>query len=113
MRLQGAANLTVSPAILDEMVEVMARDFTASPAEIAEARAIIADAALTVTPAVQLDVMKEDPPDNRILECAVSAGADHIVTRDNDFLRRRNYAGICIVNDADFLELARSEGKGR
>ncbi|MBV9225314.1 MAG: putative toxin-antitoxin system toxin component, PIN family [Acidobacteriaceae bacterium] len=113
MGLQGAANLTVSPAILDEMGNVLARDFTASPEEIAEARTIVADAARTATPAVQLDVIKEDPPDNRILECAMSAGADYIVTRDNDLLRRRTYAGIRIVNDADFLELARSEGKGR
>lgn len=113
MGLQGAANLTVSPAILDEMGNVLARDFAASPEEIAEARTIVADAARTATPAVQLDVIKEDPPDNRILECAMSAGADYIVTRDNDLLRRRTYAGIRIVNDADFLELARSEGKGR
>ncbi len=113
MGMQGAANLTVSPAILDEMEKVLVRDFAASAEEVAEARAIVSDAARTVTPAVQLDVIKEDPPDNRILECAMSAGADYIVTRDNDFLRRGQYAGIRIVNDVDFLQLARSEGRGR
>ena len=113
MGLEGKANLTVSSVILDEMEKVLARDFDVPQKDIAEARAAVTDAARTVTPAVQLDVIKEDPPDNRILECAVSAGADYIVTRDNDLLRRRNYAGIRIVNDADFLALARSEGKGR
>jgi predicted nucleic acid-binding protein len=33
-----------------------------------------------VQPGVRLDVVKEDPPDNRILECAVNAGSDFIVT---------------------------------
>jgi uncharacterized protein len=112
MGRQGAANLTVSPAILDEMEKVLVRDFAASAEEVAEARAIVADAARTVTPAVQLDVIQEDPPDNRILECAMSAGADYIVTRDNDLLRRGQYAGIRIVNDVDFLQLG-SAGRGR
>lgn len=112
MGLEGTANLTVSSAILDEMGKVLTRDFDASPEEVAQARAIVAERARTVTPAVQLDVIKEDPPDNRILECAVSAGADYIITRDKDFLRRRNYAGIRMVDDAEFLRLARSEERG-
>jgi hypothetical protein len=36
--------------------------------------------ARTVTAAVRLEVVREDPPDDRILERAVSAGADYIVT---------------------------------
>ena len=31
---------------------------------------------------MQLDVIREDPADNRILECAVAAGSDYIVTGD-------------------------------
>lgn len=112
MGLEGTANLTVSSAILDEMGKVLTRDFDASPEEVAQARAIVTERARTVTPAVQLDVMKEDPPDNRILECAVSAGADYIITRDKDFLRRRNYAGIRMIDDAEFLGLARNEERG-
>lgn len=51
----GKINLTVSDAILDE---------------IAEARKRITSIARTVKPAVQLEIINEDPPDNRILECA-------------------------------------------
>jgi len=65
--------------------------------------------ARTVTPAVQLDIIKEDPPDNRILECAVSAGADYIVSGDNDLLRLGRYDSIRILNVADFLDLAQGE----
>jgi hypothetical protein len=55
-------------------MEVLARKFGATADFIAEARAVIGEAARTVTPAVQLSVIKEDPDDDRILECAVSAG---------------------------------------
>ena len=59
--------------------------------------------ARTVTPAVQLDVVWEDPPDNRILECAVSAGSDYIVSGDKDLLRLGRYDAIRILTPSDFL----------
>jgi predicted nucleic acid-binding protein len=40
-----------------------------------------------VTPAVQLDIIKEDPADDRILECAVTGGSNYIVAGDKDLLR--------------------------
>lgn len=112
MALAGQISLTVSDAILDEMADVLARKFHASADEVADARAIVRQAARTVTPAVQLDVVKEDPPDNRILECAMTAGSDYIVTGDNDLLRLGQYDAIRIVNVADFLEIAK-HGRGR
>ncbi len=56
-----------------------------------------------------LDVIKEDPDDNRILECAAAANSDYIVTEDNDLLRLGGYKGIAIVSVADFLNIAKSE----
>ena len=41
---------------------------------------MIRGAARTVQPAVKLDVVKEDPDDNKILKCAVTAGSEYIVT---------------------------------
>ncbi len=49
-----------------------------------------------VVPRVELDVVKDDPDDNRILECAVSSGSEYLVTGDKDLLRLRrdpNYEG--------------------
>jgi hypothetical protein len=40
-----------------------------------------------VTPKQTLDVVQEDEPDNQILECAVKAGSDFIISADNDLLR--------------------------
>jgi uncharacterized protein len=93
-------------------MDVLGRKFGASPDELAIAQSIIRDAARTVQPAVQLYVIKEDPADNRILECAVSAGADYIVTGDKDLLRLKRYDSIRILSVADFLEVAAKQERG-
>jgi len=77
---------------------------------ISEAKEIVAEAARVVKPAVQLDIIKEDPPHNRILECAVSAGSDYIVSGDKDLLRLGRYDSIRILRVADFLGLAQGKG---
>lgn len=88
------------------MTDVLARKFNFPPEALAEARQRLRAVARTVKPAVELDVIKEDPPDNRVLECAISAGADYIVTGDRDLLRLGRYDAIRIVRVADLLEIA-------
>jgi predicted nucleic acid-binding protein len=90
------------------MAEVLVRKFDATPEGIAEARQIIGVAPRTVKPAVQLDVITEDPDDDRILEWAVSAGSDYIVTGDEHLLRLGVYDGIRILNVSDFLDVAQA-----
>lgn len=113
LALDGEINLTVSQPIINETLSVLVRKFGTGPEEIAQARALIHEAARSVRPAVQLDVIKEDPPDNRILECAVSAGSDYIVTGDKDLLRLGQYAGIRIVNISDFLDVVQAHERER
>lgn len=104
MALDGGISMTVSQAIIDETLDVLARKFGATPDDLSEAQAIILEAARTVTPTVQLDVIKEDPPDNRILECAVTAGANYIVTGDKDLLRLGYYDAIQIVTVSTLVD---------
>ncbi len=47
-----------------------------------------------------------DPDDNRILECALSARADFIVTGDRHLLVLNPYRDIQIVRPREFLDLA-------
>jgi uncharacterized protein len=97
MAIDGTISLTISQHILDELADVLMRKFDSTPEEIAEANGIVGDAARIVKPSVQIDVIKEDPPDNRILEWAVSAVADYIVTGDKDLLRLGAYDSIKIL----------------
>ena len=52
--------------------------------------------AVEVSPTRKLDVVKTDPDDNMILECAIQAQADIIVTADRDLLRLKQFDGIQI-----------------
>ena len=98
--------MTVSQPMIDEMAYVLSRKFGMSAEFIEEAKGIVTEAARTVTPAVQLDVIKEDPSDDRILECAVTGGSDYIVTGDKHLLRLKEYDAIRILKVSDFIDVA-------
>jgi predicted nucleic acid-binding protein len=52
-----------------------------------------------------VDVIKTDPSDNRILECAVAAKSDFIVSGDTrHVLPIGIHEGIPIIRLADFME---------
>jgi len=57
-----------------------------------------------VTPRRRVNAVKEDPDDNRILECALAAGTDLIVSGDGHLLRLTAYEGIAIFTPREFLE---------
>lgn len=105
MARTGRISLTVSEPILDELEEVLRRKFNFAPKDLVEALSRVREMARTVKPALSINAIKEDPADNRILECAVSAGSDFIVTGDKDLLRLKRYDGIRILTVSDFLDV--------
>ena len=80
-------SLTVSDAILDEMEDVLRRKFGWNDDDIAEGRRRIMAMSRKVRPNVQLEVIKDDPDDNKILECASTAGSEFVVSGDNHLLK--------------------------
>jgi putative PIN family toxin of toxin-antitoxin system len=105
--------VAVSDEILDEVKRVLQERFQWPQRRAAQARRNIGEFSQHVTPASRIEVVKDDPDDNRILECAVAAGSDYIVTGDCHLLRLGQYKGILIVKVADFLEIAAAEARGR
>ena len=83
---------------------MLKRKFHATAEDLREAEALIASCTERATPTQSLNVITEDPDDDRILECAVATGSEIIVSGDNDLLRRGEYAGILILRVADFLQ---------
>ncbi|MGA8216281.1 MAG: putative toxin-antitoxin system toxin component, PIN family [Candidatus Sulfotelmatobacter sp.] len=57
----------------------------------------------SVTPRDRVTAVKEDPDDNRILECAIAAGAEIIISGDSHLLRLAAYEGIAILTPREFL----------
>ena len=103
MARAGMIRIDVSNTILDELVTVLRDDFRWEGYRLHFARAELARLGNLVVPTNAVDAVKEDPDDNRILECAVEAGSDFVITYDKDLLRLGSYAGIPIIWAADFL----------
>jgi len=60
----------------------------------------------------RLDVVEDDSEDNKILESAVAANADYLVSSDRHLLRIEKFKGIRIVTPAGFWKLYEDEGEG-
>jgi putative PIN family toxin of toxin-antitoxin system len=58
---------------------------------------------VNVEPPATLDLIKKDPADNRVLECALAARAAYLVTGDEHLLELKEYQGIVILPPAGFL----------
>jgi putative PIN family toxin of toxin-antitoxin system len=101
-----AFHLQLSAEILDETIRILSNKFR-WPVECGHygstGCAFLRQPACD--PHVQLDVVKRDPDDNRVLECAQSSGSDYIVTGDKDLLDLKHHAGARILRPAEFLVL--------
>jgi len=62
---------------------------------------------------LHLNVIKEDPRDNKFLACAVEAKANYIVSGDKHLLNLRRYKNISIVTVQEFLEIIKHQSSTR
>ncbi len=53
--------------------------------------------------------IKDDPDDDKILECAVSANCDFIISGDRHLLMLKSYKTIRVLSPADFLLLLKDK----
>lgn len=101
---EGKFILCFSPDIFDEYFEVISRTkFKQEEKDIRELAEMLTERGIAIEPNVHLDIVKEDPDDNKFLECAVIAGADFIVSGDSHLLKFRKYQGIEILKISEFL----------
>jgi len=56
-----------------------------------------------VEPKKKISVVKDDPDDNKIIECAIEAKADYIISQDKHLLKLKSYKNIKIITPDDFL----------
>lgn len=108
---RGRFLLYSSVPILTETARILRAKFHQSDEDIKAALKLIGRTARIVRPSIEIAVLK-DHPDNRILECAVKAQADLVVTGDRHILRLKRFEVSAIVRLADFLRM-RSRVDGR
>ncbi len=107
--IQRAVNqeilIFVSHQILDELRRILKRDFKIDEQEITDIIDSIALFTHFVEPKEKIDFIKEDEKDDIILECAVAACADYIVSGDHHLKDLGKFRNIKIVSAAKFLEI--------
>ncbi len=92
-----------SQEIVEEYKKILARDFDYQEHEIGKILERILQFLTFVTPNKNVDVVKEDPDDNKIIECALESKAEYIISYDNHLLRLKEYAGIKIVRPEEAM----------
>jgi len=111
MAQNGLIHLAISDTIIEETRRILAQRFNWSPERIDEAEYQMRDISKHVTPTQTVDVVKDDPDDNRIVECAIEAGSDYLVTGDKDLLRVGSHGTIRIMKVAEFLGIAQGPAR--
>jgi putative PIN family toxin of toxin-antitoxin system len=99
----GALDLFTSPPILTEIEGVLIRKFGWSATRAREAITLIEDFTRRVHPVERLRVVVEDEPDNRILECALAADAEVIISGDRHLRQLRAFRGIPMMTPGAFV----------
>lgn len=83
--------------ILAEYQKVLKRDFDFSDKDIAEIISKVLSFVTLVNPTIKTEIVKDDPDDNKIVECALESKSNYIITYDNHLLKLKEYEGIKII----------------
>lgn len=103
---RGEVTLFLSAFILAELERILRDKFRFTKRQTDERVAVIRRMATLVEPTERIALVVAKDDDNRILECAVAACADYLVTGDKEhLLPLRSIGATQIVTPAAFLEL--------
>lgn len=94
-----------SSFIISEYKRVLKRDFGYDDESISSISDRILMFASLVIPISNVDVVKDDPSDNRILECAIDSCSGYVVTYDKHLLSIKEYCGIKILRPEEILRI--------
>ena len=104
LALRGRFELYLSTFILEEAAGVLERKFDWDPERSTLALRTLGSAGTVIYPRRLPEVIEGGHADNRILECAVEASADYLVTGDRrHLLPLEEHRGARILNAPRFL----------
>ncbi len=101
--------LCTSIEILKELDRDFREKFFWSPVDRDKVTRRISYRAEVVKTTKSISAIAADEKDDRILECAIKAKADYIVSGDKHLLDLKQYKGIKILKPAQFLTLLEKE----
>jgi putative PIN family toxin of toxin-antitoxin system len=103
--LTGRFVHATSPDIMSECKRVLQKKMFWSDVQATELIQLISETSELVYPIERFSIIKKDETDNRVLECAATAGADFIVSGDKKhLLPLRRLQKIKILSCRDFCD---------
>jgi putative PIN family toxin of toxin-antitoxin system len=103
---KGDITLCLSKDILEEYVDVLQRVGLKEEEEIEELLSLFAKGVniIFTTKTPKIRVVKDDPDDDKFIECAVALKAETIITGDKAIRIMGEYMGIKILSPQEFLK---------
>ena len=108
----GRFELAISEKILTEVSRILRDKFLWHATKLAQVRPTILAFAQLVEPLEQIDAVVADPDDNAILECAVRAGAEYIISGDSHLRDLKSFRSIRILTAREFIAVLAHESAG-
>jgi len=106
---EGKIKLLTSVALLDELKRVLMYErFGLDEKTVDDNVKYILTISKIISPKRRLRVIREDPADDRVLECALEGKAGYIVSGDGHLLRLKEFRGIKIVHAKELLGILRA-----
>lgn len=104
---KGYFDIYSSSKILEELFNVLERKkfdslFEEAQTTRSEVFLKILELVKIISPIKNLNIIKDDPDDNRILECALTGSASFIISGDNHLLKLKSFQNILILNPRQF-----------
>lgn len=101
----GKITLCLSNDILDEYINVLKRIGLADEDELAELLSLFSKGfnILFTMKTPKLEIVKEDPDDDKFIECAIALKAEYIITGDKAILSLGQYMNIRILSPIEFI----------
>ncbi len=104
--------LVLSPEILKEYEEVLEYDeiqekIQAKQLTMKQTVQKIQTMATLAYPSEKVNVIKDDPDDNAVLECALEGKVKYIITNDKHLLKLEEFREIKILTPAEFRAITR------
>ncbi|MFN7120003.1 MAG: putative toxin-antitoxin system toxin component, PIN family [Saprospiraceae bacterium] len=103
----GSFELLVTSDILLEYHEILSDDLSPELAENVLGGLELLPNLTLVTKYYYWDLIKQDPDDNKFVDCAIAGGADFIVTNDTHFKVLKNipFPYVAVLSADEFLEM--------
>ncbi len=109
MGRDGHIFIFTSLDIEKEIADKLAVKFHLAEEEISRIMSDFGTFTIPIEPTKKISFIKDDPDDDKFLECGIACQANFIVSGDSHLQRAKKFEGIKILSPSDFLATIQSE----